>query len=269
MNELLRLMERSRVYDLAQPLEAATPISPNHPPFRMALMRRHGDSMRADGGSGANELITMGGHTGTHVDALCHVSLDMKLYGGIDAAEASRGGRFSSLGIETLAPLVCRGVLLDMPAALGVEGLKAAHRVTAAEMESCCRFEGIDVVAGDAVLVRTGWPHGRYSDNAAYAGWQTGVPGPDESAARWLIDRRVRIAGADTIAFEWLSPGAGHSSLPVHNLLLVEAGINIIEVMALDELARDRVYEFLFVMAPLKLVGATGSPVRPLAIRTT
>ncbi len=269
MSQLWQLLERSRVYDLAQPLEAGTPVSPNHPPFRMALMRRHGDSMRADGSSGANELITMGGHTGTHVDALCHVSFDMKLHGGIDAAEASRGGRFSKLGAETLAPLVCRGVLLDIPRALGMEGLDAAHRITASEMETCCGFEGIEVRPADAVLIRTGWPQGRYSDNATYAGWQSGVPGPDESAARWIIDRRAGIAGADTIAFEWLGPGAGHSSLPVHTLLLVEAGINIIEVMALEELARDRVYEFLFVLAPLKLVGATGSPVRPLAITSS
>jgi kynurenine formamidase len=116
------------------------------------------------------------------------------------------------------------------------------------------------------VLVRTGWPHGRYTDNTAFAGWQSGVPGPDESAARWIIGKHARITGADTIAYEWLGAGAGHSSLPVHTLLLVEAGISIIEVMALDELGRDRVYEFLFVLAPLKLVGATGSPVRPLAI---
>lgn len=268
MDEVWGTLARSRVYDLAQPLEAATPVSPNHPPFRMALMRRHGDSMRADGSSGANELITMGGHTGTHVDALCHVSADMKLHGGIDAAEASRGGRFSRLGVETLAPLICRGVLLDVSRALGMESLDAAHRVTASELGACCRFEGVDVREGDAVLIRTGWPEGRYSDNQLYAGWQSGVPGPDESAARWIVDKRARMTGADTIAYEWLAPGAGHSSLPVHTILLVEAGINIIEVMALEELARDRVFEFVFILAPLKLVGATGAPVRPIAITT-
>ena len=268
MDELLTSLARSRIYDLAYPLEAATPVSPNHPPFRMALMRRHGDSMRADGSSGANELITMGGHTGTHIDALCHVSVGMKLHGGIDAADASRGGRFSKLGVETVAPTVGRGVLLDVPRAIGSETLEGGHRVTAAEIEFTCKSQSVEVRAGDAVLIRTGWPQKRYSDAVAFAGWDSGVPGPDESAARWLADRRIRLTGADTIAYEWLAPGAGHSSLPVHNILLVEAGINIIEVMALDELARDRVYEFVFVLAPLKLVGATGSPVRPLALAT-
>lgn len=256
----------ARVYDLAQPLEAATPTSPNHPPFRMALLRRHGDAVRADGGSGANEMFTMGGHTGTHIDALCHVSRGMKLYGGLDAAEAARGGRFQQLGVETIAPMVCRGVLLDVPRALGVEALEAAHPVTAQELERTCQVGGVEVREGDAVLVRSGWPVGRYQDGVAYAGWATGVPGPDESAARWLAGRRIRVTGADTIAYEWLAPGAGHSRLPVHTILLLESGIHIIEVMALEELARDGVREFLFILAPLRLVGATGSPVRPLAV---
>lgn len=260
------LLEGARIYDLAQPLEAATPTSPNHPPFRMALLRRHGDVVRSDGASAANELFTMGGHTGTHIDALSHVSQDMRLHGGLDAAEAARGGRFSRLGVESIAPVVCRGVLLDVPRALGCEALEPAHAVTAADLELACDEEQVDVRAGDAVLVRSGWPVGRYHDGTALAGWDTGVPGPDESAARWLAARGVGVTGADTIAYEWLAPGAGHSLLPVHRILLVENGIHIVELMALEELARDRVYEFLFVLTPLKLVGATGSPVRPLAI---
>ena len=266
MKALWEQLEGARVYDLAQPLEAATPTSPNHPPFRMALLRRHGDVVRPDGGSGANELLTMGGHTGTHLDALCHVAQGMKLHGGLDAGEASRGGRFRELGVDTVAPIVCRGVLLDVARALGVEALEASHPVTGGELERTCREQGLELRAGDAVLVRSGWPVGRYHDSAAYVGRETGVPGPDESAARWLAERRVRVTGADTIAYEWLAPGTGHSSLPVHTILLVESGIHIIEVMALEELARDAVHEFLFIVAPLRLVGATGSPVRPLAV---
>ena len=266
MRDLLRLAASARVFDLAHPLEATTPTSPNHPPFRMALMRRHGDAVRADGGSGANELFTMGGHTGTHIDALCHVSYQGLLHGGVDAEAAARGGRFSSLGIETIAPMLCRGVLLDIPALLGVAQLEAAFPVTGEILEECCRRQGVAVEAGDAVLIRSGWPVGRWYDARAYVGHETGVPGPNESAARWLSARGVRVTGADTIAYEWLAAGAGHSRLPAHLHLLVESGIHIIEVMDLEGLAAAAVHEFLFVVAPLKLVGATGSPVRPLAI---
>lgn len=255
-----------RVYDLAHGLEATTPTSPNHPPFRMALMRRHGDMTRPDGSSAANELFTMGGHTGTHIDALCHVSASGLLHGGADAAAAATGGRFSQLGVETVAPLLCRGVLLDVPRALGMDALPAAHPVSADELERSAAAAGARICEGDAVLVRTGWPVGRFHDPVAMVGHDSGVPGPDESGGCWLSERGVRAVGSDTIAFEWLSPGNGHSLLPVHRHLLVEAGIHIIELLDLEELAHDGVTDFLFVAVPLKLVGATGSPLRPLAV---
>jgi kynurenine formamidase len=87
-------------------------------------------------------------------------------------------------------------------------------------------------------------------------------------AAQWLIDRGVAVAGGETIAFEQIKPGAGHGLLPVHRMFLVEQGINIIETMRLTELLDSGVTEFLFVLAPIRVVGATGAPVRPLAVVT-
>ncbi len=240
-----------RVYDLGRPLEAVTPVAPGHPTFRMALLRRHGDMLRADGSSSA---------------ALAHFSRDGRLQGGHDAYEASRGSRFKVHGAEAIAPIVTRGVLLDVAAAEGVAALEPGRPITAGDIEKTSRHHGLEIGAGDAVLFRTGWPVGRYQDEAAYVGWPTGVPGPDETAARWLAERKIHVAGSDTIAFEWLAPGAGHGALPVHVILLVENGIHIIEVLDLEELAVAGVREFLFVCSPLKLVGATGSPVRPLAL---
>ncbi len=266
MRDLIHTLTRARVYDLGRPLEAATPVSPNHPAFRMALMRRHGDAVREDGMSGANELLTLGGHTGTHIDALAHVASHGKLHGGLDAVEASRGGRFKALGAETIEPMMARGILLDVPRCIGCQTLEAAHRITADELARTARVQETEPGGGDIVLIRTGWPVQTYASNGAYAGHESGVPGPDVSAARWLSDRKIRATGADTLAYEWLAPGAGHSLLPVHAHLLVEAGIHILEVLDLEALASDRVHEFLFVAVPLKLVGATGSPIRPLAV---
>jgi kynurenine formamidase len=256
----------ARVYDLAQPLEATTPVLPHHAPFRMAMMRRHGDLRRRDGSSGANELISLGGHAGTHIDALCHFSLDGAIHGDLDAAEACVGGRFSALGVETIEPIVSRGVLLDIPAALGMAALEPAHPITADDMEAACRAQGIDVRPGDAVLVRTGWPVGRFPDADAFLGWETGVPGPDVSAAEWLVERRVRVTGSDTAVYEQLVAGIGLTHLPVHVILLFRHGVPIIEVMNLEEIAADRVWTFTFIAAPLRIVGATGSPMRPLAL---
>jgi kynurenine formamidase len=256
------------VHDLGRRLVQGMPQSPNHPPYWHALPRRHGDVVRADGGSAANDLITMGTHVGTHIDAFAHVSHDGKLFDGSDAAEAGRGGRFAELGVHTIEPMVRRGVLLDVPAALGEPtGCPAGYEITPADLVAAETLQGTPVRPGDVVLVRSGW--GRLFDDpdrTVYQGKDTGVPGVGEAGARWLADRGAHAAGADTIAFERLAPGGGHASLPAHRVLLVERGVYIIETLVLDGIAAAGVHEFLFVLSPLPLFGATGSPVRPLAV---
>ncbi len=265
-SQLAELVSGARVFDLGHPLEPAMPVSPNHPGYRMALLRRHGDMVRPDGGSAANEMIVMGGHTGTHFDALCHVSHRGKLHGGVDAAAAqSEGSRFSQLGVETVEPIVCRGVLLDVAAARGVEVLPPGEPVTAGDLARASERAGVEVRAGDAVLVRSGWAR-YWGDPPRYLGHDSGVPGPEEGAARWLAERGARVTAHDSMAYEHLPPGSGHRLLPVHRILLVEAGIFIIENANLEELAAAGVSEFLFSVSPLPFVGGTGSPVRPVAV---
>ncbi|MET8121620.1 cyclase family protein [Micromonospora sp. NPDC005189] len=257
-----------RVYDLGRRLTIGMPQSPNHPPFWHALPRRHGDAVRSDGGSAANDIITMGTHVGTHVDAFSHVSQDGRLFDGSDAADAGRGGRYAELGAHTIAPMVRRGVLLDVPAALGQpDGCAPGYEITPRDLSAAAERQGTPVRPGDVVLVRSGWGTlFDHEDRTRYVGHDTGVPGVAEAGATWLADQGVHAAGADTIAFECLRPGAGHSVLPAHRVLLVERGVYIIETMALEELAADGVHEFLFVLSPLAIFGATGSPVRPLAV---
>ncbi len=266
MSKLLEVLASgTKVYDLAQPLAAETPHSPNHPPFRMSLMRRHGDMVRDDGSSAANELIVTGGHTGTHVDALAHVSYHGELHGGASAEETQRGGRFSTLGIDTMEPIVCRGVLLDVAGLHETDVLPGGYGITEDDLKAAAEKVGVEVRTGDVALVRSGWAN-NFDDTEDFLGHETGVPGPDESAARWLATKGVRATGAETIAYEQIKPGIGHALLPVHRLLLVEHGVHIIEVMNLSELATAGIHEFLFVLTPLKIVGGTGSPVRPLAV---
>lgn len=265
LEEILKAIHGSRVFDLGRELYAGMSQSPNHPPFRMVLQRRHGDIVREDGGSAASEMIVTGGHVGTHIDALSHVSHLGKLHGGIDAAEAQTGGSFSVLGVETVEPMVCRGVLLDVPSALGIPSCDPGYAITPEDLAAAGERASVSIRPGDAVLVRTGWGS-LWESPEWYDGQKAGAPGVGEQAAEWLAEKRVRAAGADTIAFERIEPGKGHSHLPVHRILLVEHGIHIIETLALDEIAKAGVFEFLFILSPLKLVGATGSPVRPLAV---
>lgn len=255
-----------RIFDLARPMFVGMPQSSNHPQYSHSLPRRHGDVVRADGGSAANDLIVTGTHVGTHIDALAHVSQDGQLHGGQNALAAGCGGKFLELGVHTVAPMVRRGLLLDVPRALGDQVCPAAYEITPRDLAAAAELAEVRVEPGDVVLVRSGWGRRFEEGVESYLGKSTGVPGVSEAGARWLADHGVHAAGADTIAFEQLAPGNGHSLLPAHRVLLVEAGVYIIEALALEELAEARRYEFCFVLAPLKLLGATGSPVRPLAV---
>ena len=253
------------IFDLSRPMELGMAQSPNHPQFRLSMPRRHGDMVRVDGGSAANDLLVTGTHVGTHIDALGHVSQCGELYGGADALQTQTGGRLMSHGVEEIPLLVRRGVLLDIAGLHNVECLEGGYEITPEHLDAAAEAAGVSVQPGDVVLIRSGW--GRWwSDSTRYVGVASGVPGVGEAGARWLAQRQPIAAGADTIAFECLHPNAGHAVLPAHRVLLVESGIFIIEALALDELAQAQIHEFLFVLTPLHLVGATGSPVRPIAV---
>lgn len=253
------------VIELGHPHFTGMPSSPNHPGFRMTLIRRHGDMVRPDGGSASNEIIVTGGHVGTHVDALSHVSHEGMLHGGVDAEEAQRGGKFSQLGADQIPFLLRRGLLLDIAKLHGVDALDAGQAVTADDLKEAAAAAGVTPQSGDVVLIRTGWAR-HFDDAARYLGQTDGVPGPDVEAGRWLASAGIVATGADTTAYEHIPAGQGHSVLPVHRVMLVENGIHIIEHLNLEDASRHELTEFTFVMAPLRITGGTGSPIRPVAV---
>ena len=255
------------IFDLGQPLFTGMGQSSMHPKFQMSLQRRHGDLVRPDGGSGANEIIVTGGHVGTHIDAFGHISHDGRLHGGVEAAAAQQGGRLNTHGAETIPPILARGLLLDVAAVRGIDCCEPAYEVTRRDLEMALERTGTQAQPGDVLLVRTGWSR-HYANQRAYENLREGAPGPGLEAGTWLADLRPKAVGSDTIAFERQGAADGVPSLPVHTLMLVERGIHIIEILALDGLAAAGVHEFTFVLSPLKIVGATGSPARPLAIRS-
>lgn len=265
-DSLLQVVEAGlKVVDLGRQLRVGMPQSPNHPSFWHTLPRRHGDMNRADGGSAANDMISMGTHVGTHLDALSHVSHQGRMFGGVDAVKAGVGGKYAELGVHTVEPMIRRGVLLDVAGQLGLGHCEGGYEITVDDLEACSAARGLEVGSGDVVLIRSGWGR-KFAEGAAYVGSQTGVPGVGEAGATWLAERNVHAVGADTIAFEQIVPGGGHSVLPAHRVLLVEHGIYIVEAMDLEALARQNEHVFTLVLIPLNIYGATGSPVRPLAV---
>src|SRR4029078_4118059 len=147
-----------RVFDLEQPGTDSMPIHPSHRPgYSYVLHRRHQDTYGHDGPrTGASGMIVCMEHTGTHIDALCHQADQLTLCGGlqVDAQiQSSRG--FTQHGVEHIPPIVAPGVLLDMPAHLGIDALAAGYAITAAELDACCIRQGVAIEAGDVVLVYT------------------------------------------------------------------------------------------------------------------
>jgi kynurenine formamidase len=257
------LVREGKVYDLAHPLTPGMPVYGPHPPYSITMYRRHEDAHarpRPGGSSFANEQIVTPAHVATHVDALGHFSRDGLVHGGTPASAIQSVNGLTAKDASEIVPFVRRAVLLDIARHRGTTCLEPGGAIGADELEQLTRA-GPPIQPGDVVLFRTGWAR-HWDDPVRYNNAGAGWPGPDDSAARWLIDRGVVAAGSDTPAFEAI-PSPGDS---VHALLLVDAGIFIIENLDLEELAAADVAVFLFVAVPLPIVGATGSPIRPLAL---
>jgi kynurenine formamidase len=261
MSAVIDALRGARAYDLEQPRFAGAPVFPAHEPGLLVHLHRRHEPDAAEARTSASALLVMTEHSGTHIDALCHQAYGGRLHGGLPiSARVQTSVGFTALGIDTVPPLVARGVLLDVAGALGVERLAPGYAVSAGELERAAA--GVELRPGDVVLVRLGsgaW----WEDRPAYEA--AGGLGADASA--WLVERKPLAVGADNLA--WDVPGLEApdlGTLPGHILLLVRAGVYILESVFLEELAADGVREFAFVCLPLKLRGGTGSPVRPIAL---
>lgn len=265
MEEWLAAAAGARQIDLSHPMQKGMPIHPAHPPFHITLNNRHGDVLRCCGHSSSNELMVTSTHSSTHIDALCHVSEHGALYGKHIAAEEQQGtGLFKVHGAETIGPIFRRAVLLDVAKTLGVEALEPAYEISVADLEAAEKAAGAEVRPGDIALVRTGWAR-FWADSPRYLGLDSaGAPGPGVAAGRWLAERRPFSVGSDTSAFEVMNH---HDiTLEVHMILIAQNGIHIIENLDLEELGGAATGAFAFVALPVRISGATGSPIRPIAL---
>ena len=236
---------------------------------------RHSDPSTIEPGTAAAEVIRMSIHVGTHIDALCHISEkqndsgvpdsagEPRLYAGdgetVAASDCVTSAGQQHLSIEKMPPIVMRGVLLDVAAYKGVETLPPAYGIGADDIRGALDKQGSVIGENTAVLLRTGSYHLLRDGDPVYRDAQTGL---NLEAAQFLVAQGMTLVGADNMAVEAMPP-MDHS---VHRFLLVHSGITHVENLNLDELAAAGCYEFLLIIAPLKLTGATGSWVNPLAI---
>jgi kynurenine formamidase len=273
----MRLVKQGRIFSLARDRFPRMPVFPGHPTFEV-LSYRTPQGIRAagdtpwgpvnDAGLGYMSEMVMGTtHSGAHIDAHAHMTVgaDDRWNGGSAQRHLGDFGPLRGDATE-IPPLWRRGVLYDVPAHRGVDHLGRGEAVTAKEVEEIESATGAAAGAGDVALVRTGYM--RHWPDAERMAEHRG-PGPDESAARLLAERGVIATGSDTETFEVQpAPDLGEPAnpQPVHTLLLIERGIYIMESLDLEGLAKSGAREFLFVALPLKIRGATGSMIDPVAV---
>lgn len=285
----LSLVKNNKVYDLEAPRFKGMSVWPGHPgwdivpyasPHGRQNMAKHGQYGQAYnwngvGGwldpainkyhSGLNSEMLIGSmHVGTHIDSLSHFTAgeDNHWYNGFNTAE--HWGDYGPLKADAsnIPPIVLPGVLLDIPGYKGVPHLQPEEPVTVEDIKGCAAWAGVSLEKGDCVLIRTGmiWPEMDTAPNA----------GPTLDTVRYLVEEcGAFLLGNDQVAFENFPGGAssfpGHVH-PVHEYLLVQKGVHIMEMVMTGELARDKVYRFCFITLPASIRGATGMMIRPIAI---
>jgi len=274
-----RLIRRGALFSLSLPIDESSPRFPTRAPSRHSFTRTGADAVARSLTGASREAISfnddefaMFTHGATHWDALSHIQVDETFFNGYWSGEVTSAHGARVLGIEHMRKsFVGRAVLLDVARHRGVDSLEAGEVIEASELDAVSAAEGVEVRAGDMVLLRTGfmqrwWTLESDGERAAYFG---GAPGISGSSIPWVAEKDIAAIAADTVSVEVMPPV--DEPFPVHNHLLVDLGVTIGEFFVLEELAADcaadGVYEFFLAAQPLHLPHAVGSPLNPIAIK--
>jgi kynurenine formamidase len=272
---LLERLDGRHVFDLSVDYVLGMPswLAAGDPPYSIWMTHTPGGSLNEDlGGRGeavldkysyAGDSIALYTHCGTHIDALNHRGYYGLFWNGWSAREDLGSRHWLKGGAEHYPPIIARAAMLDIAGLHGVDCLPSGYVITPHDLRSAAREQGTRLESGSIVLVRTGrmtyWPDAdRYLPNS---------PGIGMAAAAYLCEEvGAMCVAADSIALEVLPSEQEDVFMPVHSYMFATAGAQIIEVVDMEELAAERQYEFAFLAFPLKLAGATGAPIRPVAI---
>lgn len=265
--DVLKQVASGKIYDLGVDLFVGMPncCGPfGDPTFQIWMTHTPARDPAKELLSWSGDGISMYTHSGTHLDTLNHFGLHGKIWNQVSAEDALGVRGWTKSGADKYPPIVARGVLIDVAKSKNVAHLPASYAITVADLQEALKKQGTTLRPGDVVLTRTGlmtlWP-----DQAKYR--LEDQAGLSLEAAQWLVEgQKAMLLGADNFGVESFPSKDPANFAPVHTYLLTEQGVSLLEVLWLEDLAKDQVYEFLFIASPLKLRGGTASPIRPLAI---
>jgi kynurenine formamidase len=272
----LQLVKKGIVYDLSFVLDQDIPVPSFHGQYfaNTQFTLENGVEWHdrvfgkmKNGYSAQNLRLAISDHSGTHIDQLNHVGQlqengEFLVYNGHRNRDIIDTFGTKKLGIELMPPIIARGILIDVASHKGVEMLPAGYAIQPNELDEVLNKQGVQVKEGDVVLVHTGW--GRNWSNPEKM--LSGEPGLGKACAEWALRHNILSWGLDQFATDPLPFEFEGEALPMHIAMLTKAGIRLMENVNMEEIVTNKVYEFLTIAAPLKIRGATGSPLRLLAL---
>ncbi|MBE3731867.1 cyclase family protein [Vibrio parahaemolyticus] len=266
---LIEAVNASQIIELNYIWDANSPLLTMNPPFRSALIENHKetDGLLPDMSFAADMMYFSGQHGAPTIDAIGHIGHKGKLYGGLDATGSDGATGLKYRGIEEYPTqkLINKAILLDIARYKSVDHLEAGYEITIEDIQGAAKKQNILLEPGISVLLRTGFGQFFDSDKDKYMGAR---PGIGVNAAHWLANKKIFLGGSDQLSFE-VVPESG-STFPVHRIFLAENGIYIVENINLEELGKalsqSGQYEFLLVLNPPRIRGASGMALNAFAI---
>ena len=259
----VKFIRTGEVIELGRVLRTDMPFSVGRR-FEMHTKRTVMNTGSNRRGSNEEIMFTEMGQVGTQFDGFTHQTIGDSLYNCVKMDDVATRGGFTKLGIEKTGMLMTRGVLIDVAALKGVDMLPATYPITVDDLQAALKRQKLTLQPGDAVIVNTGW--GRLWDKEGERYLKTN-PGLTTASAEWLAKQDPMLIGIDNGPVGVTPDPDPKLNNPVHQITLVVNGIHLLENLKLDELSGKQVYEFAFIMQPLKILGATGSTVAPVAVR--
>lgn len=258
-----KLIRTGEVIELGQVLDPAN--MPFFPGRQLSILTKRTNVLPQSNRRISNEEMVIGelGQIGTQFDGFSHQGIDNGFYNCFKQDQIATRNGYTKLGIEKVGALVTRGVLIDVAALKGVQMLSDSYEITVQDLQGALKRQNLTLQPGDAIIVHTGWGKLWGQDNVRYMKTD---PGIGVAAAEWLAKQNPMLIGSDNWSVEVNPNPDTKISSPVHQILLAVNGIHILESLKLDELVTKRLNEFAFILEPLKLKGATGSTVAPIAI---
>jgi kynurenine formamidase len=261
----VQLVKTGKTYALGIPVGSTTPAYPPRS-FKVTIVQ---PGQAGSPGLGPtkttynDDIIEGWAGVGSQIDGLGHIGIEHVYYNGNKLADFADPTGLKKFGIEKIPPIVARGVLLDMAAHYGTDVVKEGTAFNVKEIEEVAKKQGVEIRQGDVVIFHTGWVGLIGKDDKRYSAAE---PGLGVEGAKYLVGKGVVAIGADTWGLEVL-PFESKNVFEVHQILLPMNGTYILENMNTADLAKDKAYEFLFVLGTARFKGGVQGMINPVAIR--